>query len=275
MDQPSDKRPVAWQPLTPRGIAAFSRATWGRLFMVQFVVALLAASTTIWFVHARWFCVIGTAIKALPPRAEIRAGRLNWPGNSPLTLAENTYLAISVDLKHQGIARSPAHIQVEFGQSDFRVFSLFGSYRGDYPRGWVVAFNQPELEPWWGAWAPAILALLGGGVIGGLMVIWAILAFIYLPVAWLVGFFNDRQLSLAGSWRLAGASLMPGALLMNAGLWLYGFGLLDVIQLTAAAAVHLVVGWIYLAYSPLSVAVHPSAEKQKENPFVHSATPRV
>jgi hypothetical protein len=34
---------VAWEPLTPRGVAAFARARLSRLLLVQFVVASLAA----------------------------------------------------------------------------------------------------------------------------------------------------------------------------------------------------------------------------------------
>ncbi len=35
---------AAWEPFTPRGVAAFAGAGFGRLLLVQFIVALLAAA---------------------------------------------------------------------------------------------------------------------------------------------------------------------------------------------------------------------------------------
>ena len=161
------KRRFAWQPLTVRGVAAFASATLGRLLLVQFIVALLAAGTVVWFVQRAWFPTIGEAIRQLPPEGEIRSGRLDWRGPTPVCLAEGRFLALVVDLDHTGEARSPAQVQVEFGRADFKVYSLFGCLPGAYPRSWAVAFNRTELGPWWGAWAPAILAVRGGAGGGG------------------------------------------------------------------------------------------------------------
>jgi hypothetical protein len=175
-------------------------------------------------------------------------------------------LAIVVDLDHAGEARSPAHVQVEFGRTDCKVFSLFGYARAAYPRGWTVAFNRGELGPRWGAWAPAILAIVAGLVVASLMVTWACLATVYSPLAWLVGFFARRELSLRGSWYLAGAALMPGALVLCGAIVLYGWGALDIVRLTVAAALHLVMGWVYVLASPLRLA-RKTVATGKENPF--------
>ena len=167
MNASVEKAQFAWQPLTVRGVAAFARASLGRLLLVQFIVALLAAGTVVWFLHKAWFPTIGEAIRRLPPQGEIRSGRLDWQGATPARLAEGRFLAIAVDLDHTGEARSPAHVQVEFGRTDCKVFSLLGYVQGAYPRGWAVAFNRTELGPWWGAWAPAILAIVAGLVVAG------------------------------------------------------------------------------------------------------------
>jgi hypothetical protein len=274
MESQANKPPSAWQPLTPGGVAAFACASWGRLLLVQLVAALLAASIVVWFVQARWFSVVTTAIKALPAQSEIRSGHLQWPNKPVQTLAENRFLGLCVDLEHEGGARSPAHIQLEFGRDNFRLLSLFGCWQGVYPRGWVVAFNRTELEPWWGAWAPELLALIGAAVVAGLMATWTVLAFVYAPVAWLVGFFYDRHLNLAGSWCLAGAALVPGALFMSTGLCLYSLGVLDLIQLLAVGVLHIVFGWVYVVYGSLSAPLHPSVEGLQPNPFVSSETTR-
>ncbi len=180
-------------------------------------------------------------------------------------MAEGRFLALVVDLDHGGEARSPAQVQVEFGRTDWQVFSLLGYVQGAYPPGWTMAFNRTDLGPWWGAWAPAILAIVAGLVVGSLMLSWAGLATTYCLPAWLVGFFANRDLSLCGSWRLAGAALMPGALLLSAAIVLYGWGVLDLVRLAAAVVVHLLMGWIYLIVSPLRLPRRPAAAK--ENPF--------
>jgi hypothetical protein len=266
MNGPVQKAQFAWQPLTVRGMAAFASASWSRLLIVQFIVALVAAGTVVWFLQRAWFPKIGEAIRQLPLQGELRSGALDWQGATPSRLAEGRFLALAVDLDHTGGARSPAHVQVEFGRTDFKVFSLLGYVSGAYPRGRVVAFNRTELGPWWGAWAPAVLAVVAGLVVVGLMVSWACLATVYFLPAWLVAFFANRDLSLRGSWRLAGAALMPGALLMCAAIVLYGWGVLDPVRLAVAGAVHLVIGWAYLFLSPFWLPRHPAAVA-KANPF--------
>jgi hypothetical protein len=268
MDSSLGKPPFAWQPLTPRGVAAFAYAPLGRLLAVEFVVASLAAAAIVWFLHDAWFPTIGRAISQLPPAGAIRSGTLEWQGASPATLAEGRFLALTVDVKHEGKARSPAQIQVEFGQTNYMVFSLLGFIEGAYPRGRVVAFNRQDLVPWWGAWAPPLLGIAAGLVVVGLMLSWAVLATVYAPPVWLLGFFANRDLSLRGSWCLAGAALMPGALLLSATILLYGSGAFGLVELAVAGAAHLVIGWAYLIASPLRLPLHPAAAGGKDNPFL-------
>jgi len=86
----------------------------------------------------------------------------------------------------------------------------------------------------------------------------------FLPV-WLVGFFTDRDLRLRASWKMAGATLMPGALLFILGLWLYGLAMFDLVQLAFAYTMHFVIGWIYLFVSPMFL--NRVTAKEKANPF--------
>lgn len=267
MEASGEKNSPAWQPVTPNGVAAFAGTTFGRLLLVQFAVALLAAAALVWFIRADWFPVVTQALSHVPEQGEVRAQRLDWGGPSPMTLAENRYLALVVDLKHEGEARSPAHLQVEFGQTDIRVFSLFGFWEGIYPRHWRVAANRLELQAWWGAWKPALLAIAGIGTIASLLASWAVLATFYGLVAWLIGFFADRDLSYGGSWRLAGAALMPGALLMTGALIAYGLGVFELLGLLIAAGAHVLVGWIYVVASPWFVPRRVDAPPLKANPF--------
>lgn len=267
MNQPTEKVPFAWQPFTPRGLAAFAKAKLGRLFLVQLVCAMLAAVSLVWFLDVNWFPVVSQAVGRLPEQGAIRAGRLDWRGESPAVLAEGPFLALTVDLKHEGGARLPAQVQVEFGERDLRVFSIVGFVGEAYPRGLALAFNRSELSPWWGAWVPAILTLAGFGAVVGLILVWALLATVYFIPVRVMGFVANRDLSWGGSWRLAAASLMPGALFITGAFVLYGLGRIDLVKLGIADVVHILIGWVYLVLAILAVPPQEGVAAEKQNPF--------
>jgi hypothetical protein len=267
----AETKPFAWQPITPRGVGSFAFATLGRLLLVQLGCAIISAGVVVWCVHASWFPVVRQAILQMPPQGAIRSGKLDWQTNSPQLLAASRFLSLTVDLKHDGKVRSPAHLQVEFGQTDMKVITVFGFAQRAYPKGYTILFNRTDLEPWWGAWSPPILAMIAGGVIAGLFVAWAGLATLYCMPVWLIAFFANRDLSPGASWRVAGAALMPGALFHVVALIFYGLGALDLLRLVMAAALHLVVGWIYLFLGPLSLPRNSAVPGLKSNPFTPKA----
>jgi len=255
----------AWEPVTPRGVAAFARASFERLLMVQAIVALIATASIVWFLSDGVFPVISDAIRQLPEQGEIRAGKLNWRADSPQLLAEGNLIAISVDLEHRGALRSPADFQLEFGQASLRVLSLLGEFEWDYPPGFIIAANQRDARPAWGAWSPDILALVAIGMFFSLLLVWALLATIYCLPVWIIGFFCNRDLDFFASWKLAGAALLPGALIISGALVFYGLGACDLVQFCFAMAAHLVIGWIYLFISPMFLKrALPAA---RPNPF--------
>src|ERR1043165_8764289 len=91
---------IAWQPLTPRGVAAFVETSKGRVFLVELFFALLCAATVIWFLHDNWFPTVREGIRHLPQRGKIRDGKLNWYEESPTLLASSRFLNLTVDLGH-------------------------------------------------------------------------------------------------------------------------------------------------------------------------------
>jgi hypothetical protein len=115
---------------------------------------------------------------------------------------------------------------------------------------------------------------------------WGLATIYFLPV-WLGGFFGNRDLNFRQSWRLAGAALMPGALVMIATIVAYGFGVLDLVQVAAAVVAHFLVGWVYVFWgawvtpkisanavpvkNPFVTAPEKPITKQPENPFAKSA----
>ena len=257
---------VAWQPLTPRGLAAFATARLSRLLLVQFTVAALAAAVTVEFLSADVFPAVTAAIRNLPDTGAIQSGRLDWMGPSPQVLAGGRFVAFIVDPDHTGQAQSAADLQIEFGRTTVRARSLFGYVEWHYPSGWQIAFNRTELEPLWGAWQPESLVIILLTVVLGLMLSWAALATIYFLPARLIGFLANRDVCLRGSWKLAGAALVPGALLFTAGIALYHWGALNPISLCLFFAAHLVVGWIYVVLGQFGLP-RINRAAGKENPF--------
>jgi hypothetical protein len=267
MAESPTKVQTAWQPLTPKGVAAFADASLKRLLVIQFVFAVLIASAVVWFLDTAWFPIIAKAAQEFPGRGEIRHGRFDWPQKTPVVLAHGRFLALTIDLDHDGTVRSPADMQVELGRSDIRFLSLFGFLDVAYPKGKMILLDRSELGPWWGAWSPPILWMTFSAVIAGLIMSWALLATICFPITWLVGFFANRQLHFRGAWKVAGAASMPGAVLMLTAFLFYGFGILDLVQLVALEVVHLIIGLIYCLIAPWFVPQLPDATASGKNPF--------
>jgi hypothetical protein len=255
----------AWEPVTPRGVAAFARASFERLLLVQFIVALLATASVVWFLSDGCCPTVNAAIAELPASGGIYYGKLDWPDVAPKLLAEGRFLAFVVDPKHSGTIRSPAPFQIEFGRDTVSVFSLFGETEFNYTSDRGMPFNQPELEPLWGAWKPDLLAIAALATFFGLLLSWAALATIYFLPVWLICFFANRDLNFRQSWKLAAAALLPGALLMTAAILCFESNVFDLVQFCFAFAMHLVLGWIYLFVSPMFLRRALPAEKP--NPF--------
>ena len=210
------------------------------------------------------FPVIITAVQKLPASGEIHSGKLDWQGDSPELLAQSHFLALDVDLDHSDQIGPASDVRIEFGRTTVRVFSLLGYAEWNYPPDYVIAFNRNKLEPLWGAWAMELLLATMAAVIVGLLFSWSLLATIYFLPLRLLGFFANRDLNFRQSWRLAGAALIPGALVMVAGVLLYNFGLLSLVSFGFVFAAHFVLGWIYLFFSLLFL---PALAAQKQNPF--------
>ena len=258
----------AWQPLTFGGIARFATAPLKRLLFVQVVVALLVAGAVVWFLNIAWFPTVADAIHELPTTGDLRAGRIDWVDNSPRLLAESHFLAFSADKYHTGRIRSPADLHLEVGDRAIRIWSMFGYADFYWPRTeWIIACNRVELEPWWGAWRPPILWLTFGATIVVLLLVWSVLAAVLTVPAFLLAFYANREVRLAGVWKLCGAALMPGALLMILAIVLYGSSVLDLVGFVVAEILHLVMGFVF-ALASVWFAPTLKGAKPNPNPFV-------
>jgi len=232
-------------------VAAFSRARFGRLFLVQFLVALLASGAVIWFLATAWFPILRAAIHQLPATGLIEDQQLRSPRSSTDPLADSRFLTLAIDLDGTGVPANVTDLRVEFRRTQVVLCSLLGCRGWNYPKGRIVPFNQPDLESWWGAWEAVIYSLSSLVLVAGLLASWLVLATLYCPIARLYAFFKDRQLTLPGSWKLSAAAQLPGALLAAVALVLYGQGVIDLIQFIVLWALHVAISWLYLFVSPL------------------------
>lgn len=261
------------QPLTPGGVAACAHASWGWVLLLELVAGLVGAGVLVWFLLKCWCPVIREAIGHLPETGEIRRGRLNIAPGGAAVLAGNRYLAL-VAAPVEGPATIPnADVVVRFRSEAVELCTLLGCLELKYSPHYTIQFNRPELQPWWDAWQPVLLgAAAVATVLGGLLV-WGLVAAVYaLPVRLLSGWLG-RSLRWGASWKLASAALLPGALLLELGVVLYGLGILDWVRLALAAVFQVLLGWVYLATAWTLVQPSPPRPAAAANPFAPPPPP--
>jgi hypothetical protein len=277
---------IAW-PLTFGGVAELARGARTRQLRVyRRVIAIAAAASLTTFFELGWVPVIYRTIVALPPRGFIQNEQLTQIPPSPVREPGNGFLAITIDANNTGTPGEGADLQLRFQKSDVRFRSLFGDLALPYPPEVNISLNRTDLEPWWGAWHPAITASLAATVVVGLLVAWTGLALIYAWPARAIAFYADRELSWAGAWRLSSAALLPGALFLTLAIVAYTLRQLNLVHLLVATVLHVMIGWIYLCFSPLCLprvgearaaaarAASPSKGKavKRKNPFAGPPT---
>jgi hypothetical protein len=259
--------PVAWEPITPYGVAALSQCSLARLFLVQFIVALLVVGPAVWFLTTHWFPTIRQAIQALPATGQIDDGQLFISRPSPRPLAESRFLTLTIDAGRAAGPVPASDLLVEFHRRTVDFCSFLGCMTFEYPKGWTVQFNRPELESRWDAWHPILLGVTAFVPVVSLFLAWILLATVYAPFIHLYSYFKDRELSFAGSWKLSAAAMLPGALVMGIALVLYGLELIPLTRLCLLWVLHFVLGWIYLLASPLLLPRASDATSTKRDPF--------
>jgi hypothetical protein len=257
----------AWQPLTFGGVAAFASARLGPLLTAELAAAMMIAASTVWFFHRAYCPVILQAIQKMPETARVAAGKLQ--GVPETLMAESRFLAIAVTPGPGGNIGQDADMQIELRQTDFCVGSSFWPYWGwelDYSKGRDAGLGRSNLEPWWSAWQPMLLAGVGAGVVILCLVLWSALAVVYMAPARFIAWFGDRHLTWRGAWRLASAASLPGALVLAGAIILYGCAIIDLVGFSFLAAVQMIMGWVYL-FGGASKAPKLFSDDSRRNPF--------
>jgi len=263
----------AWQPITWRGVAAFSVARVRRLLIVQCLVALTVVGVVLWFLHAAWFPVVRKAIRGLPETGSIEHQELISPRVTAVPLAETRLLSFVVSTGTEPSPSLASDLRVELRPRAMSICGLLGCLTRPYPKDWAVEFNRPELESWWGAWEPAIYTLVGLATFVGAFASWFVLATLYAPFVRVYAFFKDRTLTLRGSWKLSAAALLPAALVAGGGVVLYGLGAIDLFRFVALYGLHFPIAWIYLVMSTRRLpAAADAVAPTHQNPFGSPAT---
>jgi hypothetical protein len=258
---------AAWQPLTFGGVAAFARARLGRLLAFELAAALLAAASIVWFLHRAYCPVILQALQKMPETARLVDGVLQ--GVPETLIAESRFLAIAATPQDGRDIGQDADLQIQLRQNDFCASSVFWpdwSLEFEYGRGASLNLARSNLEPWWSAWQPVLLAGAGAAVVLLLFVMWAALAVLYMAPAKFIAWYADRYLSWGGAWRLASAALLPGAVVLTGAMVLYGWSVIDLVGLSFFLAVQIILGWIYVTGGACK-AGRLFPEDVKRNPF--------
>jgi hypothetical protein len=238
----------AWQPFTFGGLAAFAGARLGRLLLAEFLAAIVVSGSVVYFLQRAYAPVIVQAIQKMPETGKISKGRLL--GIDTTLISETKLLAIAVTPATSEQIGQSADVQIQFRPDDLRIGTVFRPDWGwefVYGRGATLNLSRSNLEPWWGAWRPVLLAAAGVGTLVILFGMWAVLALIYTVPAKCVAWFGDRELSWGSAWRLSSAALLPGALLMGAATIFYGLQAVDLIGLVFFFVAHLLIDWVYIA----------------------------
>jgi hypothetical protein len=258
---------AAWQPFTFGGVAAFAGARLTRLLAIELATAILVAASAVWLLHRAYCPILLQAIQKMPETARVASGTLQ--GVPDALIAESQFLAIAVAPRASGEIGQDADLQIQLRQNDVCAGSVFWPDWGwdlEYGPGTSLNLARSNLEPWWSAWQPVLLAGAGLGFILTLLLLWAVLAAMYMAPAKFIAWVADRFLTWGGAWRLASAALLPGAMVLAGAMILYGLSVIDLVGLSFFAAVQMMIGWIYLVGGSCKVTrLFP--DESKRNPF--------
>jgi hypothetical protein len=255
-------------PFTPAGVAAFAGRGAGRVLAWQLAAALLAA----WVVQdawrATWEAALDKAAAAVPPAAgRLAAGRLTWSGTAPAILHEGPFLHVLVvpdGLLGRGRG---ADVQLTLVSNRVVFQSLLGFTALPYPPGLEIPLDRVTTPGTWAAWRGPVRRTLAAGTFAGLLAAWGLLAAAYAAPLRLWVWAQGRTATAGGCWRMAGAALVPGALLMLGAIALYARGVIRLEGLLLAQPLHLLPGWALLLLAPRHLPRPAPAATAAANPF--------
>jgi hypothetical protein len=239
------KAPSAWLPLTFRGLAAFGRATTNRTFSVATFAAVLFGLAMVWLTVHSLLPPLDQLTERLPATGEIRGRQFQWGGEPFVLLADSRILTVVVDLEGANLEGRVADLMIKLRRNDLEVCSLFGCATMPYPAGWIVALNQPEVKPLWGAWRPFVVVGVFLVSVVDVLLLWVVIATAsFIPVRFVL-YFLDRDVTLMGTWRVLLMALLPGAGFLTLGILGYSVHQVSLTGLLVIAVAHVLVDVVY------------------------------
>ena len=254
-------------PFTFSAVAELGKIGGSRLMLMVAAVALLLGATVSCLFVNGWEPVLVQSIRQLPEDAVIQQGQLTWPDTQPVELAANSFLRLIVDPAAMTDHGQVADLQFEFQMNCVNVSSILGFTRLPYPFGLKVTLSQSIVRPWWGAWRIWFIAGIAAGLAALSLLVWMTLALAGSVVVRTVSFFSGRESDFGVQLRVALASMLAGAALLAMGVLCYSLKLLPLVGLAFIFAVHLLLCWIYLFFSPFYLSRKPEAVPPA-NPFI-------
>lgn len=261
------------QPFTPAGVAAFqTRPTW-QVPVWWLAVAVLAVLVVRAAWSGTWEAALDQAAHALPPSAgSVTDGRLFWSNATPvLTLHSGPFLGVAVSPDDPTAQGRTADVQLVLHRRGAVFGSLLGTLTVPYPRDFHLPLDTVTTPGSWAGWRGPVRQAVGAATAIALPASWTLLASLYAPVLWLWCLVRGRRATLGGCWRMAGAALVPGALVMLGAVGLYALGGLRLEGLLLAQPLHLLPGWILCLLAPRHLP--PRTGPAGPNPFTGDTAP--
>lgn len=269
--EPSSPRrspPTAWQPFTFGGVAAFASPSFGWLAVLLLLSGVFLGWGVVSYLESACYPAVESAIPRLPAEGVILHGKLAWPTNGVVELANTRLLSLVVNPGAAPVSGQPADVALELTDRALTAQSLFGYWVLPYPVQAQVPLNRAELEPLWAAWRPHVRVVLPVAVVVGLLLAWVLLATLAAPVLRLAAALLRRDVTLAGCWRMALAALVPAGCGTAFGLVLYAsraFHLLDTLIAWLLVHLYTLVLW--------TGAVISLPRRTPSSPFVRESAP--
>jgi hypothetical protein len=183
----------------------------------------------------------------LPSQGRVQNGALEWPDAKPQILHQGPFLAIVVDpagLRENGLATD---VTFSLESDRLAIRSFLGWTTFAYPTDLRLSLTRVELSSIVAAWKTPFFLAFTLLTIVSLFVSWTLLSIAYGSVVWIGGTALGRPVPFRTARRLAGASLLPGCLLMASAIALYATRQLGLEGLLIALPLHIVLGWVYCA----------------------------
>lgn len=260
-------------PTSLGGVAAVSEGPGAWLLCWQLVFALTTAIVSAWAFDVAWARGIQRAITALPDQGRITAGTLEWPDSKAQILHQGPFIAIVVDPK--GLRENGLATDITFSLESDRlaIRSFLGWTSIPYPQRLRLSLTRVEMTSAVAAWRIPFFITLGLTTIVFLLGSWTLLSMVYGVVVWIGGALLGRPVVYRIARRLAGASLLPGSLLLTIAIALYATRQLGIEGLLIAWPLHIILGWVYCAGGWTRLRRPDSSmDSASDNPFATTPT---